>query len=133
LSSEGHIARREDFSVACLDRFQILPEPDLPRASDLIAEGRRLANDHAVQPCPFLRQYKVRSEAEYKRRRMAEGAIMLHAQIGYRSSQKSRRAYAEIHDRLARAGYRVDRYGICLDWSMGYRRRAGRTCRAAPG
>ncbi|MGH6873428.1 MAG: cobalamin-dependent protein, partial [Aestuariivirgaceae bacterium] len=25
-------------------------------------------------------------------------------------------------DRLAAAGYRVDRYGICLDWSMGYPR-----------
>jgi len=51
---------------------------------------------------------------------MAEGTFMFHAQFGYRSSEKSRRAYAEISERVAAAGYRVDRYGICLDWSMGY-------------
>jgi methylmalonyl-CoA mutase cobalamin-binding subunit len=51
---------------------------------------------------------------------MAKGAIMLHAQFGYRSLAKSQRAYAEIYEQLAKAGYRVNRYGICLDWSMGY-------------
>ena len=45
---------------------------------------------------------------------------MFHAQFGYRSLTKSCRAYAEIYERLAQASYRVDRYGICLDWSMGY-------------
>ena len=40
-----------------LRRPDILPEPDLPQAVDLIAEGRRLARDHAVGPCPFLREY----------------------------------------------------------------------------
>jgi hypothetical protein len=103
-----------------LRRSQILPEPDLPTANDLIAEGRRLAKDFKVGSSPFLRDHGVRSESEYKRRRMAEGAIMLHAQIGYRSPEKTRRAYAEIYERVAHAGYRVDRFGICLDWSMGY-------------
>ena len=110
----------KNFPVPALRRSQILPEPDLPRGVDLIAEGRRLAEDTTVGPCPFLREYGVRSESEYKRRRMAEGTIMLHAQIGYRSPEKSRRAYVEIYEQVARAGYRVDRYGICLDWSMGY-------------
>jgi methylmalonyl-CoA mutase cobalamin-binding subunit len=103
-----------------LRRSDILPEQELPQASELIAEGRRLSGSNTVGPCPFLREYGVRSEREYKRRRMAEGTIMLHAQIGYRSPEKTRRAYAEIHECVARAGYRVDRYGICLDWSMGY-------------
>jgi methylmalonyl-CoA mutase cobalamin-binding subunit len=53
---------------------------------------------------------------------MAAGRIMRHAQIGYRDPEKSRRAYAEIHERAAAAGARVDRYGLCLDWSMGYPR-----------
>jgi methylmalonyl-CoA mutase cobalamin-binding subunit len=101
-------------------RSDILPELELPRASDLIAEGQRLARSNRVGSCPFLKQYGIGSESEYKRRRMAEGGIMLHAQVGYRSPDKTRRAYAEIHERVARAGYRVDRYGICLDWSMGY-------------
>ena len=103
-----------------LNRAQILPESELPEADELLAEGRRLARTVTVGPCPFLSIYNVQSESEYKRQRMAEGAIMLHAQFGYRSPAKSRRAYAEIYERLAAAGYRVDRYGICLDWSMGY-------------
>lgn len=103
-----------------LSRDQILPEVDLPDATELLAEGRRLARMATVGPCPFLSTHGVRSESEYKRQRMAAGAIMFHAQFGYREPAKSLRAYAEIHERLAAAGYQVDRYGICLDWSMGY-------------
>ncbi|HUV89188.1 MAG TPA: hypothetical protein VMY80_06020, partial [Anaerolineae bacterium] len=103
-----------------LDRAHILPEPELPQAAELLAEGRRLARTVTAGSCPFLVTYGVRTESEYKRLRMAEGTIMLHAQIGYRSLAKSQRAYAEIYERVAAAGHRVDRYGICLDWSMGY-------------
>ena len=103
-----------------LDRAWILPEPELPQVSDLIAAGRDLARTVQVGPCAFLEEYGVRCESEYKLRRMREGTIMLHAQVGYRSMEKSRRAFAEIHQRVQAAGYRVDRYGICLDWSMGY-------------
>jgi methylmalonyl-CoA mutase cobalamin-binding subunit len=106
--------------MPALDRAQVLPEPELPDATELLAEGRRLARTVTVGSCPFLTAYGVRSESEYKRQRAAEGTIMLHAQFGYRSPAKSRRAYAEIYERLAEVGYRVDRYGICLDWSMGY-------------
>ncbi len=103
-----------------LDRGQLLPERELPRAAELAAEGRQLAGSVGVGPCPFLDHYRVPSESDYKRLRMAEGALMFHAQVGYRSLEDSRRAYGEIYSRLAAAGYRVDRYGICLDWSMGY-------------
>jgi methylmalonyl-CoA mutase cobalamin-binding subunit len=101
-------------------RQQLLPERTLPASADLIAEGRRLARTVSVGPSPFLVTCDVPSEAAYKRRRAAEGSLMLHAQVGYRSLDQSRRAYAEIYGRVAAAGYRVDRYGICLDWSMGY-------------
>jgi methylmalonyl-CoA mutase cobalamin-binding subunit len=82
--------------------------------------GRGLARSVRVGRCPFLAHYAVADEAAYKRRAMAEGRIMLHAQIGYRDRDRSRRAWAEIYRDLERAGFRVDRYGICLDWSMGY-------------
>jgi methylmalonyl-CoA mutase cobalamin-binding domain/chain len=103
-----------------LERSWILPEPDLPDASDLLGDGRTLARTVQVGPCPFLKEAGVRSEREYKLRMIDQGRIMLHAQVGYRQPEKSRRAFAEIHERIAAAGYRVDRYGICLDWSMGY-------------
>jgi len=83
-------------------------------------EGRRLARSVVVARCPFLDHYDVASEAAFKRRAMAEGRITLHAQIGFRDPDKSRRAWAEIHGALDRAGHAVHRYGICLDWSMGY-------------
>ena len=110
----------DDCSLPELSRDRILPEPDLPATAGLLAEGRQLAQVATAGTCPFLTTYGVRSESEYKRRRMATGQVMFHAQFGYRSPAKSRQAYAEIHERLAAAGYRVDRYGICLDWSMGY-------------
>lgn len=103
-----------------IERQSLLPEKELPDAKTLIAEGRRLAESHPAQDCPFLSDYHIRSESEYKRRCMAEGRLMLHAQVGYRSLEHSRKAYAQIYQQVAKAGYRVDRYGICLDWSMGY-------------
>jgi methylmalonyl-CoA mutase cobalamin-binding subunit len=82
-----------------------------------LAEGRRLADSIAVQRCPFLDLHGIASEAEFKRRSMASGRLMFHAQIGYRDPEQSRRAWAEIYQ-----GCAPDRYGICLDWSMGYPR-----------
>ena len=46
---------------------------------------------------------------------MESRRLMFHAQIGYRDPEQSRRAWAEIYE-----GCAPDRYGICLDWSMGY-------------
>ncbi len=94
-----------------IDRGLLLPERELPRAAELLAEGRRLAGSVSVQPCPFLKHYGVQSESINKQGRMAEGALMFHAQVGCRSLPRSRHAYAEIYDRLAGSGYRVDRYG----------------------
>ncbi len=103
-----------------LDRSQILAERELPGGEDLLAEGRRLAASAEIGSCPFLTDHEVRSEHQYKCARMTRGDLMFHAQFGFRGFDKSRRAYAEIYDKVAAAGYRVDRYGICLDWSMGY-------------
>ncbi len=105
---------------APLTRAMVFPESELPDASALLAEGRQLADSTSIGPCPFLVQNEVSAEFAYKRWHASQGKIMLHAQIGYRDLQKSRRAYAEIYESLNKAGYYVDRYGICLDWSMGY-------------
>ena len=44
--------------------------------------------------CPFLTEYAVDCEAACTRARMHEGAAMLHAPVGYRVSEKNRRAGA---------------------------------------
>ena len=111
----------EDRDVTGLPkRDLIFPEPRLPDSAALIASGRARAAAAKLGSCPFLREAQVPSEAAYKRRQMRQGRLMLHAQIGYRDPAKSHRAWREIHGRVAEAGGRVDRYGICLDWSMGY-------------
>ena len=96
----------------------LLP-PDLPSGIETIAQGRAMAADWQFEPGPFLKHYGCASEAEYKRNAADHGRIMQHAQIGFRDLEKSRRAWAEIHDACAKRGIRVDRYGICLDWTMG--------------
>lgn len=103
-----------------IDRKTLFPEPALPDAATLIASGKALARTNQVGPCPFLKEYGVASEAEFKRRAAAEGTVTLHAQIGFRDMAKSRRAWAEIAERMAKAGHTMHRYGICLDQNMGY-------------
>jgi methylmalonyl-CoA mutase cobalamin-binding subunit len=105
-----------------LDRKQVFPEASLPDASALIEEGRNMAKRVTVGRSPFLENYGVPCEIAYKRKCTEEGRLMMHAQIGFRDPAKSQRAWAEIWEALDKAGHRVDRYGICLDWSMGYPR-----------
>jgi len=89
-------------------------------ASDLLAEGRALARDWRVGHSPFLDAEGVASEAEYKRQAMAAGRIMQHAHIGFRSVERTCEAIAEVHRACRAEGVTVDRFGITLDWSMGY-------------
>lgn len=102
-----------------LSRTDILPETDLPDLSDTIAKGRALARDWQVHPGTFLKHHSASCEAEYKLEKAASGDLMQHAQIGWRDPVKSRDAWAEIHEQCAARNVTIDRYGICLDWSMG--------------
>lgn len=105
-----------------LSRERILPENQLPDADALRARGRDLARDWRVRQGVFLNEFGYASEAEYKKAAISDGRIMQHAQIGFRDLEKSRRAWAGIHEACDRETVRVDRYGICLDWSMGVER-----------
>jgi hypothetical protein len=100
-------------------RERVLPEGAIDGAAAL-ARGRTHAAQLALGASPFLARHGVASELAFKRRSMARGRMTFHAQIGYRGLDDSRRAWAEIHDRLDARGWAPDRYGICLDWSMGY-------------
>lgn len=101
-------------------RKLILPERELPDAAALVQEGRQAAERITVGHGSFLIHHNVSSEHEYKQKQAGQGRIMRHAQIGYRSLDRSCRAYAEIYARLQDGDCYLDRYGICLDWSMGY-------------
>lgn len=103
-----------------LDRRTILPETDLPRGADVVRAGWERARDVRVGSCAFLSEYAVACEIEAKAAAARDGRIMLHAQIGWRDPGKTRDAWAAIHTETAKSGDAVFRYGICLDWSMGY-------------
>ena len=105
-----------------LCRAEVISEAALPRAVDVIETGRTLARDWTVGGCAFLTEYGVSCEAQYKRERMQRGAFMQHAHVGLRDPETTRRACVEIYERSAAHDVRVDRYGLCLDWSMGYPR-----------
>jgi hypothetical protein len=45
---------------------------------------------------------------------------MQHAHIGFRDVNRTIEAIREVHGRCAESGVTVDRFGITLDWSMGY-------------
>jgi methylmalonyl-CoA mutase cobalamin-binding subunit len=102
-------------------RQDILPEPDLPQTDALIALGRERAKSVTVGSSAFLKHHGLPSELAFKQQCMTEGAVMVHIQMGYRDPEKSRHAFRHIHARVTERGGRVDRYGICLDWSMGYK------------
>lgn len=88
--------------------------------SDLLAEGRAMARAWRVGRNLFLDAMSVASEADYKRQMAAQGRIMQHAHIGFRSVDRTLEAIRTVHESCAARGVTVDRFGITLDWSMGY-------------
>ncbi|MEM8538895.1 MAG: hypothetical protein AAGF56_13670, partial [Pseudomonadota bacterium] len=97
-----------------------LTAPDMQPGKDLLATGRAMAADWRLGRCTFLDAHGVASEAEYKRRAAADGRIMQHAHIGFRSLDRTVEAMAHLHGIAADRGITIDRFGITLDWSMGY-------------
>lgn len=106
--------------IDALRRENILTETGLPDADYLMAGGKSSAAEVTLGVCPFLSQQGVVSEADYKRHAALQGQWMHHAQVGWRDPDLTVRNIAEISNRIEAAGGYVDRYGICLDWSMGY-------------
>jgi len=101
------------------DRASLVP-PRLQPGRELLAEGRALARDWRVGRTPFLDRAGVGCEADYKRAAARDGRIMQHAHIGFRSVERTVGAIAEVFDTCGARGVTVDRFGITLDWSMGY-------------
>lgn len=88
--------------------------------AELLAKGAVMARTWQVGRNLFLDTMGVPSEAAYKRRTAVQGRIMQHAHIGFRSVDRTLDAIRTVHESCARLGTVVDRFGITLDWSMGY-------------
>ena len=94
-------------------------EKDLPDMKTLIAEGQKIAKTVNIGESLFMKTYNVKSEAEYKLKMMEAGQIMKHSHIGWNSVSTTADGFRKIYDKLSAAGSYVDRFGVCLDGSMG--------------
>ena len=97
-----------------------LVDPALAPGEELLAEGRAMARTWRLGRSAFMAAHGVTSEAEFKRRAMAEGRMMQHAHIGFRSIERTAAAMGDLHGRAGEAGATIDRFGVTLDWTMGY-------------
>jgi methylmalonyl-CoA mutase cobalamin-binding subunit len=88
--------------------------------ADLMEEGRKLASVWRLGQSRFMQETGFPSEAAYKRHAIGHGVITQHAHIGFRSIERTLAAMREVRDACAAGGVSVDRFGITLDWSMGY-------------
>ncbi len=107
-------------TAPALLRLADLVPPSLRPGAELLAQGAAMARDWQVGRNLFLDTAGVACEADYKRRMAGEGRIMQHAHIGFRSVERTLEAIRTVHESCAKLGVGVDRFGITLDWSMGY-------------
>lgn len=103
-----------------MDSLSQLTAPEMRPGHDLLANGKALARDWSLGTNAFLEAEGVASEEAYKRREAATGRIMQHAHIGFRNIDRTVDAMAELHEAAIARGVRIDRFGITLDWTMGY-------------
>jgi hypothetical protein len=101
-----------------MDHLPTLVPPNLRPGADLLAEGRALAKDWHLGRSAFMLATGFVSEVAYKA--SITTRIMQHAHIGFRSVDRTLEALRQVHGTCADRGVTVDRFGITLDWSMGY-------------
>jgi methylmalonyl-CoA mutase cobalamin-binding subunit len=103
-----------------VEAMPALTDPRLAPGKELLNAGRDMKRDWRLGPCLFLSEKGVSSEAEWKRKCAGQGRVMQHAHIGFRDVNRTVEAIRTVHATCAQSGVTVDRFGITLDWSMGY-------------
>lgn len=86
--------------------------------AELLAKGRTMAQDWRLGASAFMTATGFASEVAYKS--SITTRIMQHAHIGFRSVERTLEALRQVHGTCGARGVTVDRFGITLDWSMGY-------------
>ncbi len=94
-------------------------EKDLPDMASMKTEAERIFKTLTFGQTLFMKKHRVTSEAEYKKRCMAEGKIMKHTHIGWNSWDATAKGFEKIYNTLTSTGSSIDRFGVCLDVIMG--------------
>ncbi len=103
-----------------MDQIPELVPPRMRPGMDLLAEGRAMARDCRLGRSAFMEATGFASEIAFKA--SVATRVMQHAHIGFRSLERTLEALRRVHGTCADRGVTVDRFGITLDWSMGYPR-----------
>ena len=94
-------------------------EKELPDMKTVKNEVDKKAKEVTIGTTLFMKEYNVKSEVEYKKRRMKEGRIMKHSVIGWNDWDVTEEGIHKVWDGLHENGSTIDRLGICCDWVMG--------------
>lgn len=94
-------------------------EKDLPDVQTIRDEAHKRASQIVIPETLFMKTNGVKSEAEYKKKMMAQHKVMTHAHIGWAEVDYTAKAFHEVYDALHAEGYELSRFGVCLDGSMG--------------
>ena len=94
-------------------------EKDLPDMKTILGDAANIAKGVTIGESAFMRAYGVKSEAEYKRKMMEAGHVMKHSHIGWNSVEYTAEGFHTIYNALKESGTYIDRFGVCLDGTMG--------------
>lgn len=92
---------------------------NLPDMSSIRSDIDKIAKTVTIGETLFMKEFGVKSEAEYKKKMAAKGHIMKHTHIGWNSWDFTAKGTEYIYEELKKRGSYVDRFGYCLDWVMG--------------
>lgn len=92
---------------------------DLPDMKDIFYDAEKIAAKTTVGTTLFFKEHGVKTEAEYKRKAMAQGKISKHSHIGWNSWDETAKNVAYIYHELKRRGSYITRMGFIFDWVMG--------------
>lgn len=101
-----------------LTREELLPKR-IPDLATIMESGRKKAQGIKIAETLMMKTFHVVSELEYKRRKIGEGCIMRHSNMGWNSWEKTKRNCQYIYNELQENGIVLDRVGFILDWIMG--------------
>lgn len=106
-------------NILFIQKIRDILKTPLSRTHSIIEEGREIAGGVKIGRTAFFEKMNVSSEAEYKRRCIAEGHVMYHCHIGMSTWEDTARSLKEIYKVSQQCGFVQDRAGLCLDRRMG--------------
>ena len=109
--------------MATRSKDRLLPR-DLPSGRELLDEGRKIAATFSVGRSLLCRTYDATSEADYKRKMLAEGRVMTCMNFGPPTWPDARIGLQKVWDETEKRGFRIDRFTFQMDRRMGLPREA---------